>query len=333
MWSYGRMSGRCGWLNSVGIFYLIVLASWTNVVFAQGYEFPSVGTKRLTDYRFEVGVVGLTREAPNSQLIAIDENFNTLLNANELAGSMQFGFKGKFDIYRFWSCCGGTDLQLVYFGVNSLDAERSLAAVAVSPIFFNSIPVSPQPTSNIIYSTNLYSGEINLRSRSSSRLRPLLGFRYMKLEEQYDAFNHDPSGGSTRIGGFSITNNSMFGGQIGAELDVYSQGAFFCYTSCKLGLVHNRVEGAARAANPSGMDVTKNFGDSNYASLVDAEAGIEYRFAGPLSFRAGYQFVYASHVALGIDQNDSVRLLSPGETVVFDAQQWHGLSLTSVLEF
>ena len=298
-----------------------------------GQHRNSSPTKHLTDYRIELGVLGLMREQPENQLLAIDENFFSLLNASELQGSMQFGLKSKFDVYRFLSTCEGTDLQLAFFGINSLDAETTIAANQVSPIFFNSLPVNPEPTSNIIYSTNLYSGEVNLRSRSPYRFRPLIGLRYLKLEEQYDAFNHGTGGNVSRVGGFSVTNNSMFGGQIGAELDVLRQGCSLLYTSCKLGLLHNRVEGAANAADAVGNAVTKNFADSNYVSMVDAEAGLELRFAGPLAFRVGYQFVYASHVALGIDQNSSVRLLSPGETVTFDSEGWHGLNLTSVLEF
>ncbi|MCA9125523.1 MAG: hypothetical protein KDB22_00495 [Planctomycetales bacterium] len=278
----------------------------------------------------DIGTMGLIRERPNSQVIALNELAQPILNASELQGSMQFGLRAFVDFYRIRPFAGGTDFQFGYFGINSLDAETTLASVEVSPIFFNSVPIAPESTSNIIYSSNLYSGETNLRFLSSQRIRPIAGLRFLKLEDTYDAFNQT---GAVRTGGFSITNNSLFGGQFGCDGDIPLGRFCKLIAAGKLGVVHNAVDGAARAADPSGTEVVKNFSDSSFTTMLDAHVGIHYNFAGPLSFRAAYQVLHVDKVALGIDQNQSVRVLSPGETVAFNSQQWHGLNLSAIFEF
>lgn len=278
----------------------------------------------------DLGVVGLIRKTPDSQPLAIDQNFTELLNASELRGDMQFGLNAKLSIFQVASVFGGTDLQLGYFGVNSMDATRTLSATEVSPIFFNSVPANPASTSNIIYSTNLYSGEANLRFLNSRRIRPIAGFRYLKLEDTYDAFNFSNGG---RLGGFSLTNNEMFGGQFGAEATLFRFRGFDFFANAKYGAMNNQVEGAATAADISNSTVVKNYRDSNFSSLVDAEAGITYNFVGGLDFKVAYQYLYASDVATGLAVNDSVRLLSPGETVTFASQWWQGISFGAQFSF
>ncbi|MCA9132137.1 MAG: BBP7 family outer membrane beta-barrel protein [Planctomycetales bacterium] len=280
---------------------------------------------------FELGTIGLFREAPDSQLLAFDESFNPLLNANELQGSMQFGLRAFMDVHNVSLGLGGTDLQLGYFGINSLDAERPLAAAEVNTVFFNSIPATPLQTANVLYSSNIYSGEANLCFRNRKRVRPIAGLRYLKLEETYDAFNHDPSGG--RLGGFSLTNNHLFGGQFGCAATLFRLGYFEFYSSGKFAVMHNRVDGSTSAADVSGTPVTKNFSDSEFATLLDVEAGTTYWLNDAMAFKLGYQLLYADDVAMGIDQNASVRILSPGDTVAFNSQQWHGLNLSAEFSF
>ncbi len=290
---------------------------------------------RFTAVTAEVGTIGLVRETPDNQTIAIDQNFLPLADANSLQGSMQFGFNTELDIHNVRPWLGGTDLQFGYFGINSLDAEMTVVPVGVtstnvSSVFFNSIPVNPPTTTNIHYSSNLYSAEANLLVASNYRLRPLVGLRYFKLEDSYDTFNFS---GGQRFGGFSLTNNSLYGGQFGLEADVLRRSCWSLYASGKVGAMHNDVEGSAIARDSAGNTTVKNYSDSSYANLVDGEAGVRYTLAGPLSFKVGYRSIFVSKLATGIDQNESVRLLAPGETVSFNSQHWHGIDLTAELTF
>ena len=283
----------------------------------------------------EFGTLGLVREAPDSQTIAIDDSFQPLYNADSLQGSMQFGFTTELDIHNVRPWFGGTDLQFGYFGINSLDAETTVAAdgvtsTTVSSVFFNSIPVNPLSTTNISYSSNLYSAEANVVMASNYQVRPIVGFRYFKLEDSYDAFDFT---GGQRFGGFSLTNNSMYGGQLGLEGEMFRRSSWSLYASGKVGAMHNDVEGSAIALDSAGTTTVKNYSDSSYATLVDGGVGLCYHVVGPLTLKVGYRSLFASKVATGIDQNGSVRLLSPGETVVFNSQQWHGIDLGAVFEF
>ncbi len=108
---------------------------------------------------------------------------NELLNARQFQGDMQFGFNARLDFYRLWNALGGTDLQLGYFGINSMDSTATVNAAQVLPIFFNSVPVTPSGTSSFIYSTKLYSGEANLRFFTGKRFPTIVGLRYLKQED------------------------------------------------------------------------------------------------------------------------------------------------------
>ena len=274
----------------------------------------------------DVGTIGLVREVPDSQVLALDENGVPLLNANSLQGSMQFGFKAMLDVRNVRPWFGGTDLQLGYFGINSLDAGATVNAQEVNSIFFQVFPLNPPTSFNFNYSSNLYSGEANLRFASNHRVRPITGLRYFKLEDTYDVFQQ--VGANGRSGFFSLTNNSMFGGQLGLEGDLWQTRRVNLYGFGKVAAMHNEVEGTATAQN--GFRI---YSDSSYTTLVDGGVGANIRFAGPLSFKVGYRSLFASDVALGIDQNAALSLANPNGAVQFNSQHWHGLDLAAVFEF
>lgn len=299
----------------------------------------------------QLGVLGLVRERPDNQILAYNENSQPILSASDLQGSMQFGVNAMLDVYNVHHALGGTDLQFGYFGINSLDSQQDVTAGEVDAVFFNGRFIDPPPDFTFLYSSNLYSGEANLRFMSRSRIRPIVGLRFLKFEDQYDVYRYAqvvqvvpgvpsvpgvtvvPTGESVKVGGFSKTNNHMFGGQFGAEADVWRVGRTRWYASGKFSTMYNQVDGSALAADVDGNTVEKYYGDKHFATLVDAGTGLEYGFAGPLSFRVGYRALLASGVATGLDQNQSIRILSPGETVVFGSQQWHGIDLAATLSF
>lgn len=280
--------------------------------------------------RTEIGVLGLFREQPDAQALAIDENQQELFNATELQGSMQFGLRVMLDLLHVSNHYGGVEAQVGYFGINSLDAETTITASQVDTIFFNSIPADPSPVGNISYSSNIYSAEANLRFRSDYQLRPLIGFRFFKLEDSFDTFLHG-TGNISRIGGFSKTNNTMYGGQLGFELDQPLNSYWQIYSLWKLGLMGNDIQGAAEALDVSSNAVVRNYSDSAFSTLFEGGVGLEV--CGPFSLRCGYHVLSASDVALGIDQNAAISLLTPDGTVAFNSQTWHGLNLTCLFEF
>jgi hypothetical protein len=277
----------------------------------------------------EIGSIGLIREIPDDQVIAIDQNNQSILSANELQGGMQFGLKTTLDIRNVSYVWGGTDLQLGYFGINSMDAEETIQAAQARPVFFNGVPVNPTTSALMNYSSNLYSGETNLRFRSYSCLRPIAGLRYFKLEDNYDVSVLGANANRNN----SNTNNSMFGGQFGLDGDLWITRRVTYYATGKLGLMHNRIEGAAEAVDSSQNALVANFKDSTFSTLVDTGVGARIRLAGPLSLNVGYQFLFASKLALGIDQNEAISLFTPGNAVALNSQQWHGLNTTFIWDF
>ena len=300
-------------------------------------EYPGVSdfgrwTQRgPTDYiGAEIGVVGLVRQKPNGQVIATNQSNQPILNADELQGDMQFGLAAKIDIYQVSNAFNGTDLQLGYWGINSLDATRTLTADQVKTRFFRGTTAGPPiQTFNYIYSTNLYSGEANLRLNNIQRIRPLVGMRYLKLEDTFNQFEFTSTG---TTGFYSLTNNSLYGAQLGLEATILSYRNWDWFAIGKYGAMHNQVEGSARVALDSG-DAVKNYDGSDFCSLVDFQTGVVYRFVDQLQFRAAYQALYCSDIASGIDQSGAMFFLDTSDQIAFDSRFWQGVSLSATFSF
>lgn len=278
----------------------------------------------------ELGVIGLVRQKPTNQIIATNQSNQVLLNADELQGDMQFGLAAKIDVYQISNSFGGTDLQLGYFGINSLDATRSVADQEVHTRFFLNTTANPITSYNYIYSSNLYSGEANFRLWNTQRFRPLVGMRYLKLEDTFDQFDFVDGGGT--LGFYSLTNNSLFGAQFGLEGTILRYRSWDWYAIGKYGAMHNRVEGSAMAAVGS-TDAVKNYDGTNFSSLVDVQTGLIYRYVEQLQFRAAYQALYASDVASGIDQSGGIDFFGTPDQVIFDSRFWQGVSLSATISF
>jgi hypothetical protein len=113
------------------------------------------------------------------------------------------------------------------------------------------------------------------------------------------------------------------------EADFYRNQRVNYYGFGKVAAMHNEVEGTATARN--GFRI---YSDSTYTTLVDAGVGANIQFAGPLSFKVGYRSLFASDLALGIDQNAALPLFDPSiGAVQFNSQHYHGLDLAAIFVF
>ena len=127
------------------------VSEWQSYQSPQPIDFAELRPGRVV---IDVGTIGLVREVPDDQVLAIDENADPILNANSMQGSMQFGFKAMLDVRDVQPWFGGTDLQLGYFGINSLDAGATVNALEVNSIFFQVFPLNP-PTSFNLYTSSV----------------------------------------------------------------------------------------------------------------------------------------------------------------------------------
>ena len=277
----------------------------------------------------EIGVIGLVRQKPTGQVIAVDDSGNVLLDADELQGDMQFGLNTKIDVYQISNGLGGTDLQFGYWGINSMDATRSVAANEVHTSFFGGTTADQISAFNYNYSTNLYSAEVNLRCCNAARVRPLVGIRYLKMEDTFNQFEFI-SGGTSAFS--SLTNNSLFGAQAGFEATLLRYRSWDWFVSGKYGAMQNRVEGAAQVALGTTTAI-KDYRGDEFCSLVDGEAGFVYQFVDSLRFKVAYQGLYADKIASGVDQSGNIDFFGTSAQAFFDSRYWQGVNLTAMFSF
>lgn len=327
-------NSACTALILIGLFTTIAHGQLPTPLYAtapsnywQGYQTQAWNYNSSTIDRVvvDIGTIGLVREKPDSQVLAFDDNDEPNFNASSLQGPMHFGTKAMVDFRNVNSWFGGTDLQFGYFGINSLDETKRVDSILVRSYFFRAFPLNPPTSADFTYSSNLYSGEANLKFGARNRLRPIAGLRYFKLEDTYSSVEN--TSGNQRIL-TSLVNNSLFGGQIGLEGDLWQNRRVNLYGFGKVAALHNEIDGSATAAN-----AYREYSDSTYTTLVDAGTGANIRVVGPLSFRVGYRSLFASALALGIDQNGVIPILGGPGSVKWNSQHWHGIDMAAVFQF
>ncbi len=140
----------------------------------------------------------------------------------------------------------------------------------------------------------------------------LLGFRYVKLDEQFEFFSQvlphfDPINMVNRnAASFDYrvnTDNNMYGAQVGTEFTFCVVPAFLFGGEIKAGLFGNRAQQHTTmvAVNPLVETTTEQANDDDVAFLSEASLYGLIQFHPLWKLRAGYQVLYLNGVALGIN--------------------------------
>jgi hypothetical protein len=303
------------------------------------YEFSNQAALDLnTPQRFEpvvgleLGVIGLSRATPDAQNLVFDENLNVLLNSEQLQGDMGAGLDATFSLFNFFSDCKAFDIQMRYFQASDMLSQQTITANQVIPVFFNGVPANPTSSNDILYDSQIRSFELNLVGRTPYRIRLLAGFRFFEVDEVFDVIENTSSSQFQQIGFFSISENTMAGGQVGAEATIFTNRHSRVFGSFKWALLDNDVVGSAQASNASGAPLQVDARDSISSQLLDFQLGSSLSCSRWFSLYAGYQGLIASDIALALEQSRNGDLFSgSGSNPVFTSDtQWHGFKITGM---
>ncbi len=177
------------------------------------------------------------------------------------------------------------------------------------------------------YRSKLSNVEINGRRRINDFWSLLLGFRYLGLDENLDiaqGFGYFPNPNDQTKAVYAAfahnisAVNSLYGFQVGADMDLWSRGRMSIEGLFKAGIYGDHATNSAHiglifARFPN---VNTPIAESNTSAdgvAFAGEMGITgvYRFTKHLSLRAGYQLLWLEGVAQASDQ---VAVLNPGST-------------------
>lgn len=277
---------------------------------------------------FDVGGIWLRRARPDSQILAIDQSGNALSNADQLQGSMG---KGLDLTANFFNVPSETplDFQMRFFQASDMNAEQTLSATTVRPLFFQETLADPGPSYGLFHISQVRSFEANMIYRTPMRVRLIGGFRYFEVDDIYDII--DPaSTPTTKIGLFSWAENAMVGGQLGVEGVLVSNGYGRVFGSCKWAVLANNTSGFALATDPSTGASLFSTADDNFTSqLLDLQLGGSLGLTKSISIYSGYQGLVASDLGMVLEQSRNASILAGTNPVFRSDSQWHGFRLVA----
>jgi hypothetical protein len=140
------------------------------------------------------------------------------------------------------------------------------------------------------YTSAIYLGEVNVRQQVTDWFTVLGGMRLGELDERYSAGG---AGGTLHNNAF----NHLYGGQVGADLEVYNDGTWRLNGLCKAGLFANYV-------NQNSSDGTTALAASDQRTAFLGEVGttLTYQVNEHFAVRAICQATWLQGVALAPEQ-------------------------------
>ncbi|MSR58347.1 MAG: hypothetical protein EXS05_11835 [Planctomycetaceae bacterium] len=201
---------------------------------------------------------------------------------------------------------------------------------------------------NVTYASQLWGAEANYIGDFDRdgflQLNPIIGLRYFQLREkmvQYGEFKDEQIGLpqiNTTIE--SSTFNNLYGGQVGARLEMVTKWISFGLDT-KLMLLGNSMVGAVTTnhlrSNNDGI-VATNQQLNSFAFGVDVGPNVQLHLAQNFNVRVGYNFIWINHVTRPEDNiyyNGNGLLQPPGIVTRLTNHDWtvQGLSVGAELRF
>ena len=209
----------------------------------------------------------------------------------------------RFTLRRHGKC--GTDLEILYLNVNSIEASASVDTSFSGPnagsilVGDGDVGLTTSPTldPDLYYSSQLNSLEINCRHRTSEWVTLIAGFRWIEMDETYDWISNGQFGDFGRV----HTDNDLYGFQVGSEVDIWSYCRFDVEGYTKVGIYANESN-LTYKAQVAGPDLART-AEGNRTSFVGESALTgTFNFKENLSLRMGYQGTFLNGIAAATDQ-------------------------------
>jgi hypothetical protein len=255
---------------------------------------------RAPKWGARAGVFALFRESPDSALLFFDQTSP----ADDLnASDFDFGYKAGFDVSVMGRFENLPDIELRYMGCDAWNAGAGLVTTGTVEMG-TAIPLTAPGARTIdtVYGSKLDSAELNARFvHYGGGVVLLVGFRYLELDEVFQADLIDPAGINVPVSYDIATRNRLYGGQIGAEVAVLDTQRLRLDFVGKVGVFGN-VDAQNSLLN-TGVIAVPSAGNANSTPVVgEAHLTAAFRLCGDLSLRASYGVMGISDVALATDQ-------------------------------
>jgi hypothetical protein len=243
-----------------------------------------------------------------------------------------FGWNGDLDLtvgYRM-NCCDAIEVR--YFGDTGADASASVDFGFI-PEDFTIATGGPFSLIGFAldYQTDLHSIEINERHTVSDNLTFLTGFRYLEVDED---LTFDLSILGSQFAQYAwADNNHLYGGQIGADVNLFGSGSPLKFDSIfKAGLYGVQSDNAFTNRTILGTFNRNGASASDVAFVGEIDLLGTYSICQNVAVRGGYELLWIDGVALASDAASQTNPGNAGAVIDTNGQLfYHGA--TVALEF
>lgn len=263
----------------------------------------------------------LWRNAPPSRPLIETDAAAPFLNANQLDSLTAAG--PRVSIIRR-NRCSGDAIEATYFNVANFNTQRSLDDLPDSnytlsdPGIYGNGVGQPFTSGTVNLGSRIQSFELNRLFCHSPNLRWIAGFRWIEWQENFwlqDVNTDTPTAINDRYATDCI--NSLYGGQIGADLTIFTLPWLRVDSVAKAGAYYNNaVQRSSYTTDQSGTSdtLTVRVGDSPLSCAFVGEVGMTgvMPITNRIDFRFGYFGLWLSGIAQPTQQLSSQQLV-PGE--------------------
>lgn len=264
------------------------------------------------------------------QPLVINQNTNGIVANTE---SFSFGYEPGVRMIYDYVTEDGPIFEVGYMGVYGWESRlRFIAADTLSlpsTLGTDAGTLSFNRADQMLlrYESRMNSGEVNLLlPEKDMALAPLIGFRFLKVEEEMTINSLDNNQGN---GWYEIdTRNDLLGAQVGARW----RGCFrriMLESFTKLGVFSNSARESTFTTIDGYRTVLRNFNTERSATsfMVDFSFTAVYPYNKYLLFRAGYNMMYINALARAPDQFDPSNNTTSGSIINLKGEAFmHGPS-------
>jgi len=290
-------------------------------------------------YDVHVEFMYLSRDRISDTVNFTSRNANgpIVLSTDDLSFNEASGFRATYA----YLVGPSTNIEASYFGThNWADSAIVTGSADLFSVFsnFGSQPVGGFPQTDaadlhgIAYSSELHSGEINLRHRwvSANCLLHgsyLLGARYIALNEEFNHFTRVAAGGTLDY--VDVTRNDLYGLQIGTDLHVSISPRFKLGAEVEGGVYANRATANTVAVTDTPTVLLEFESDTDVAFAAEASLIGQFKVTPRCNIRGGYQVLYLQGVALAAENFNTASPFSNRQSFIDNNGHvfYHGATL------
>jgi len=239
----------------------------------------------------------LQRSAPSHQQLLYDPGSGSeVFNASNLDFSTAAG--PRLSLRR--DDPTGLGVELTYFGIDGWKVNREVTAVGMpsgtANLILDDQIIVPVTDAQFTYQSRFYNAEANLRLSYCDWFRPLIGFRWVELNDRYQVTVPAAAGGSFTEA--VRANNHLYGLQIGADARIFDQGRFRLEAIAKTGIFCDDENQQTDVWAPASPTASAGASCNHIAYLSEVGLMFSVAVTDHLRLRAGYQAIFLESVAL-----------------------------------